>query len=189
MQSLRAISTRSNLSVIPKSFIHTSNVISQNHALHLSRAQLKKDLFKEHGLKKPSSAYIIFTQSYRQKMKDSNPGLSTKEITKKLGAQWSSLSENEKQPFVEEYKRKFEVYKKSKDEIESLLPPKKPVNAFVLFANDTRPMIKNQYPEIDQIETTKKIAEMWKGLSQEKKLHYQNLYKENMDAWKQSSSI
>eukprot|EP01156_Anaeramoeba_ignava_P021805 Anaeramoba_ignava/c19779_g2_i1.p1 GENE.c19779_g2_i1~~c19779_g2_i1.p1 ORF type:complete len:162 (+),score=75.13 c19779_g2_i1:65-550(+) len=66
----------------------------------------------------------------------------------------------------------LEEEKRQKIEIPS--PPKKPLNAYFLFAQDCRPRIKEQNPEIKGSEITKMIGQEWKNLPQEQKDVYKN---------------
>lgn len=185
MLSLKNIVSTFGTKRVPGVFLHTS-VINQANAS--SRAELKKDLIKEKGLKKPASAYILFTKVERPKIKRENPELTTMQISSKLGAKWATLSQVEKQPFVDQYNQNYKIYKDQLAQIESKLPPKKPVNGFVLFGNEIRSQLKIEFPNIDQIEITKKIGEKWKNLPEQKKTHYNELYKQNMIEWKKQSS-
>ena len=54
--------------------------------------------------KKPKTAYIIFCQEKRPEIKNENPEMSAKEITKELGRRWKELSEEEKLEFKQEEK-------------------------------------------------------------------------------------
>ena len=85
------------------------------------------------------------------------------------------------------YNQNYKIYKNQLAEIEDKLPPKKPFNGFVLFGNEIRPQLKIEFPNIDQIEITKKIAEMWKKLPEQKKTHYNELYKQNLIEWKKQN--
>lgn len=139
---------------------------------------------KESGLKRPPSAYILYSQNERVKIKNDNPDMSNQEILARVGQSWSMLSEHDKRPFIEQYNENYKIYKDKLSQLESKLPEKKPVNGFVLYANEIRPKIKEQFPNTGQIEITKKIAEKWRNLSEEQKSHYNGLYKQNLNQWK-----
>lgn len=51
---------------------------------------------------------------------------------------------------------------------------KRPPNAFVLFCSDHRPKIKNENPDLTTIDTSQRLAKMWKELSTDES----NVYKE-----------
>lgn len=68
--------------------------------------------------KKPKSSYMFFCESRRDKIKEKFPNTSMGEMSKKLGKEWQSLSEDDKETFVslankdkERYEEELEAYK------------------------------------------------------------------------------
>ncbi|KAG6809281.1 hypothetical protein H0H92_000832 [Tricholoma furcatifolium] len=53
------------------------------------------------GPKRALSAYMFFSQNWRDRIKAENPGVGFGEIGKLLGAKWKELSEEERKPYVE----------------------------------------------------------------------------------------
>lgn len=51
--------------------------------------------------KKPLSAYIYFSQEYREKLKEQHPDWSSHEIMKHVSAKWSHMDKDEKHPYNE----------------------------------------------------------------------------------------
>jgi len=49
--------------------------------------------------KAAKSAYIIFCTEKRQEIKDNNPGLATKDVTRKLGETWRNMSDRNKEKY------------------------------------------------------------------------------------------
>jgi len=60
-----------------------------------------KSSSKKEGTSRGPSAYILFTQDYRQKIKDKHPDATFAELGKLLGEKWGSLSEAEKNKYKE----------------------------------------------------------------------------------------
>ncbi|CAG7851166.1 SubName: Full=NHP6A-Nonhistone chromosomal protein related to mammalian HMG1 {ECO:0000313/EMBL:CCA71859.1} [Serendipita indica DSM 11827] len=60
----------------------------------------KKD---PHAPKKALSPYMFFTQEWREKIKDENPGIGFGEVAKRLGAKWKSMTDEEKEPYVQKH--------------------------------------------------------------------------------------
>jgi high mobility group protein B2 len=73
--------------------------------------------------KRPMSAFLHFSQSRRQEIKDKHPNIKNTEISRVLGEIWRNSSDEEKRPFIEQEKVEREKYKKAmavwKDESEN----------------------------------------------------------------------
>jgi len=52
--------------------------------------------------KRALSAYMFFSQDWRERIKTENPDASFGEIGKLLGAKWKELDESEKKPYIEQ---------------------------------------------------------------------------------------
>jgi len=51
--------------------------------------------------KKPLSAYIYFSQEYREKLKEQHPEWSSNEIMRHVSAKWSHMDKKLKEPYNE----------------------------------------------------------------------------------------
>ncbi|EGN94719.1 hypothetical protein SERLA73DRAFT_187779 [Serpula lacrymans var. lacrymans S7.3] len=65
-----------------------------------SRAKATKAA-KGTGPKRALSAYMFFSQDWRERIKAENPDAGFGEVGKLLGAKWKELDESEKKPYVE----------------------------------------------------------------------------------------
>lgn len=59
----------------------------------------------QNHIKRPLNAFMLWSQKQRQRIAQNNPQMPNSEISKQLGAEWRSLSESDKDPFIEEAKK------------------------------------------------------------------------------------
>ena len=70
--------------------------------------------------KKALSGYLLFSESIRKKVKEENPDKKMTELSKIIGQQWSSLSDNKKLKFKKESLKNKEEYNKKMKEYNKL---------------------------------------------------------------------
>merc|ERR1712038_2200938 len=101
--------------------------------------------------KKPLSAYFLFSQEERLKVKAENPDYSITEVAKELGKRWATLDPTIKNSYEQRYQDARKVYesemntykpKKKKDPN----APKQPLSAYFIFSTEERLKVKEENP-------------------------------------------
>ena len=68
--------------------------------------------------KKAKNAFMLFTAANREQVKTDNPDIKPTEISKKMGEMWGDLSDEDKEPYVEEAEKLKAEYLEKKEKWE-----------------------------------------------------------------------
>lgn len=161
-----------------------------------------KKLKDPNAPKKPTSNYLLFCSDNRNKVRDANPSLSNKDVTKELGIRWKAISAAEKERYTRLYEQTKSAYS---DQMKSYTPPanfestsskkrrsdgpKRPHNPFLRFCKVTREQLKKTDPTLKGKDVLRRMAEMWNVLPENQKTVYVEAYQNEMSVLNSQSSV
>ena len=128
--------------------------------------------------KKPLSAYFLFSQEERLKVKAENPDYSITEVAKELGKRWATLNPDIKGSYEQRYQDARRLYesemnnykpKKKKDPN----APKQPLSAYFIFSTEERLKVKEENPTYSICEVAKELGRRWAEMDPAVKQRYQ----------------
>jgi len=119
---------------------------------------------------KPITPYMAFVQAERSSVFSKNPSLSVKDIVAHLSTLWQQLSKEERRPYIE-----LAIVDQARFEQNQSIsgPPKKPMNPYMLFAQDQRENVKQANPGLAIRDIVRQLGLLWKQLSNEQKQPYE----------------
>lgn len=149
-----------------------------NTAIMASRIN-QKPMKDPNAPKKPLSAYFLFSQEERLKVKNENPDFSITEVAKELGKRWANLDPVLKQNYEQRYQESRRSYdaemshykpqKKKKDPN----APKQPLSAYFIFSTEERLKVKEGNPNFSICDVAKELGKRWAEMDPALKQRYQ----------------
>lgn len=165
--------------------------------------------------KAPLTAFMAWSQDNRKRVTEAHPTATLGEIAKVLGAEWTTLDPSIKKPYQEkaeadrkQHNAKLEKYKKTRnyrDHQHQLLAwkihetkkpfktdpnaPKRATSAWMIYVNTQRDKVKATNPDLRLTEVTSQLSQMWKSLSADDKVHYEEKSKLQREEYKKALEI
>jgi hypothetical protein len=167
--------------------VKLQNIISDSQVTQKSSSS-KKNVKDPLAPKRGKTSYIFFCVKKRNEIKESYPDMSAKEIIKELGKVWRSLSDDEKETYVNmsvkdrnRYEEEISNYV-APTNIGFLNPkktkrsgPKRGLTAYIYFCKDHRDTLKEEQPELSTKEITTGLGKKWKELTDDEKVPFVKL--------------
>jgi len=155
--------------------------------------------------KKNLTAYMLFSQEWRDKVKEENPNIKFGEAGKVLGHKWKELSQDDRQKYerlaAEEkvkYQKAIAQYraehphsesdsdddkKRKKRRRKDPNAPKQALSAYFIFSQKIREQVKAQNPEANFGDIGRIIGQRWKDLPENDRKVYQDLATKDKDRY------
>jgi len=183
--------------------LRQGQVIMNNQIVQVQQKVQKanqKPMKDPNAPKKPLSAYFLFSQEERLKVKATNPELSITEVAKELGKRWATLDPALKSQYEARYHDARKIYdvemnqykpqKKKKDPN----APKQPLSAYFIFSTEERLKVKERNPGYTICDVAKELGRRWADMDKPTKDRYQaraeeerQKYDVEMAAYRQSN--
>jgi len=172
---------------------------------------------RNNGTKKPpdapkrfKSSFIFFSMAKHKEIKENlarDGGAKFPNITSMVSEAWRTLEPLEKYKFEEmarQDKARYDIEKTNYVPPPGMSPtlkrkrdpnaPKRPMSAYISYANKLRGKVKSENPDCSNGEISKILSSMWKGMSDEGRKGYKDneqmlwdIYKEKMVLWKKNN--
>jgi len=162
--------------------------------------KLKKDPDAPRGVK---NAFIFFCADNRDEVKEENPTIKIKDLSKKLGEMWKEVDEDLKVEYQEKarndksrYERELEDYipkegyKNPKDKKKRKVKsdsPKRGRSSYIFFCKENREEVSGM--GLKNTDILKKLGEMWKGLDDQDKKKYVKMAEDDKDRYEEEMKM
>lgn len=181
-----------------------NHYISEEEEAPKRTRKAKKDPNKP---KRNMSAFFLYSNANRARIKEENPGIKFGQIAKLLSDEFKNISESERSKYdklaaadKERYQREMEDYEPPSDDDE--LPtkkrkkkdpnaPKRNMSAYFIYSQEIRPTVREENPEAAFGMIAKIISKQFKALSESERKKYDDLavadkerYQREMAAYK-----
>ena len=149
--------------------------------------------------KRPPTAFRLYANDNRQKLKESHPHYSIAQLAITLGKEWRTLPAKDKAPYEALANRKRQKYLKAKKEYDDKeaanAPPKRPPTGFNCYASQRLPQLQKRMKGKTVAHIARVLGQEWKAMSEARKKPYLQKARElrmdyliEKEAWDQARS-
>ncbi len=163
-------------------------LIQEKAASSPTKSSKKKKDDLPPGPKRPKSSYLFFSAEKRPEISANFSTLG--EVAKELGRLWNELSDEDKQPYVEQAEAAKAVYEVEKakwqEETKQLRKskkkaapsgPKRPRSAYIFFCNTERAEVSKKFDTLGEV--SKELGRLWNNLDNEAKAPHESMAAED----------
>ena len=133
-----------------------------------------------HAPKRAKTPYILFSVEERVRVLDGSPKLSFVSVSKEVGRRWALLSDQDRQPYIEQskedrdrYIKACEAYEKGSFETPERKrkrrkkdphAPKRGKSSFICFSAATRGMLVKATPTMSTVDVARQLGVRWRAM-------------------------
>lgn len=137
------------------------------------------------GPKKPSKAFVIFTNDERGNILAELGPLKAGEMGKEFGRRWRNLSEEDRREYRVREKEEKERYDEEMRKLGGRLLPKKPLSSYLEFTRLERARVVAELGPMSASEMGKELGRRWKGLPKTEKVKFEEKAERNKTRYKE----
>jgi len=179
-----------------------NHYISEEEEPPKKKRKAKKDPNKP---KRNMSAFFLYSNANRARIKEENPGIAFGSVAKLLSAEFKQITPDEREKWdklaledKERYQREMEDYEPpSDDEVEVTKKkrkkdpnaPKRNMSAYFLFSQVIRPTIREESPSATFGEIAKLISARFKGLDTDERGKFDKLAVEDKERYQREMRV
>lgn len=176
--------------------------ISEEEEPTKRRSKKKKDPKKP---KRNMSAFFLYSNANRSRVKEENPNIAFGEVAKMLSKEFKNISAEERAKYdklaledKERYKREMEDYEPPSDDDEAPAKkkkkkdpnaPKRNMSAYFIYSQDIRSTVRVENPEAGFGDIAKIISKQFKALSEADRKKYDNLALEDKARYQRDMAL
>jgi hypothetical protein len=175
---LGSVLQESDLSRVVETLESNSSQIQKTINTRINQDAKKLRVKDPNAPKRNKSSYLIFCEERREHIKKNNPSISSTQLIRELGSAWKTVSAADKtryEALAVKDKSRFESEMKSyvpPADLETRVRPKKAMNSYNFFYNETRSVVAREMPTLTTTAITSEVGKRWKALSDSEKSRY-----------------
>jgi len=150
--------------------------------------------------KRNMSAFFLYSNANRARIKEEQPGIAFGEVAKLLSKEFKAITADERVKWdqlavedKERYQKEMETYEPPSSDDEQIVrkkkqkkdpnAPKRNMSAYFLYSQVIRPTIKEEHPTATFGETAKLISKRYKALTEDERTKFNKLAAEDKERY------
>jgi len=179
-----------------------NHYISEEEEVPVVKRKKKKDPNKP---KRNMSAFFLYSNANRSRVKECNPGIAFGQVAKALSKDFKAIDEEERAKYdklavldKERYQREMETYEPPSDEEEAPSKkrrkkdpnaPKRNMSAYFIYSQEIRSTVRAENPEAGFGMIAKIISKQFKALDADERTRFDNLAAADKERYQKEMAI